>query len=140
MLPLLLEERPAACGELVPLTVEQYHRMISAGILEEGEPIELLDGMLVTKDRGPGITVHPLHSLVVTKLLLLATRLTALGCHLRSQTALTIRPRHEPEPDAAIMTSCCRTDGSSRSRRPICCPDRDPGRHRQRPLAPAASE
>jgi Uma2 family endonuclease len=103
MLPLLLEERPAARTELVPLTVEQYHRMISAGILEEGEPIELLDGMLVAKDRGPGMTVHPLHSLVVTKLLLLATRLMAFGCHLRSQTALTIRPRHEPEPDAAII-------------------------------------
>ena len=103
MLPLLLEERPAARTELVPLTVEQYHRMIAAAILEEGDPIELLDGMLVTKDRGPGTTVHPLHSAVVTKLLLLATRLTAFGCHLRSQTALTIRPRHEPEPDAAII-------------------------------------
>src|SRR5690606_33590578 len=37
---------------LVPLTVEQYHRMIDAGILDEDSGIELLDGMLVPNDRG----------------------------------------------------------------------------------------
>ncbi len=103
MLPQLLEEPAAARIELVPLTVEQYHRMLAAGILEEGEPIELLDGMLVVKDRGPGMTVNPLHSLVVSKILLLAAKLLPLGCHLRSQVAVTIPPRHEPEPDGFIV-------------------------------------
>jgi Uma2 family endonuclease len=49
------------------------------------------------------MTVHPLHGLVVSKLLLLAASLRALGCHLRSQTAITIPPRHEPEPDGFIV-------------------------------------
>lgn len=103
MLPLLLEEPAAERTELVPLTVEQYHRMIAAGILEEGEPIELLDGLLVAKDRGPGMTVHPLHSMMINKLLLLAHRFQRLGCHLRSQSPVTIVPRNEPEPDASIV-------------------------------------
>jgi hypothetical protein len=37
---------------LVPLAIEQYHRMINEGILPEDTSVELLDGMLVPKDRG----------------------------------------------------------------------------------------
>jgi hypothetical protein len=102
MLPQLLEEAPAASTELIPLTVEQYHRMIETGILAEGEPIELLDGLLVHKDRGPAMTVNPLHALVVSRLARLVAPLEALGCYLRLQGPLTIAPRHEPEPDALI--------------------------------------
>ncbi|MGI9046313.1 MAG: hypothetical protein ACR2FI_05905 [Burkholderiales bacterium] len=41
--------------QLMPLSVEQYHRMIDEGILAEDMRVELLDGMLVPKDRGdPG--------------------------------------------------------------------------------------
>jgi hypothetical protein len=36
---------------LEPISVERYHRMIAAGILPEGAPIELIDGLLVRKDR-----------------------------------------------------------------------------------------
>ena len=36
---------------LVPISVQQYDRMIEQGILAEGSPIELIDGMLVLKDR-----------------------------------------------------------------------------------------
>src|ERR1700722_4134282 len=31
------------------LTVDQYHEMIRVGILPEGDPIELLEGLLVAK-------------------------------------------------------------------------------------------
>jgi hypothetical protein len=31
------------------LTIEQYHKMISTGIIPEGEPIELIEGYLVEK-------------------------------------------------------------------------------------------
>ena len=34
---------------VLPLTVGQYHAMIRAGELESGDPIELLEGWLVTK-------------------------------------------------------------------------------------------
>jgi hypothetical protein len=71
---------------IVPLTVGQYHGMVEAGILAEGEPIELLDGLLVRISRGEGRTTTPLHSLGVSKLnLLLAAALGSFRCHVRIQ-------------------------------------------------------
>ncbi len=100
---LLLEEVEDRPAEIVPLTVEQYHRMLETGILAEGEPIELLDGLLVPKDRGEAMTINPLHSLVVSLLLELAPRLEPFGCHLKTQSPITIEPEHEPEPDGLIV-------------------------------------
>lgn len=48
----LLEQ--IAVGEappFVPITVGQYRQMIRLGILPEGAPVELIDGLLVWKDR-----------------------------------------------------------------------------------------
>lgn len=90
--------------ELVPLTVEQYHGMIEAGILAEGEPIELLDGLLVRRNRGEGMTTNPLHALVVSQLTMrIVAALAAEPCHARIQSPLTLPPRDEPEPDLAIV-------------------------------------
>lgn len=89
--------------EIAPLSVDQYHRMIAEGILEDGAPMELLDGVLVWKDRGEAMTVSPRHSLVVTLLLQMASRMEGTGAHLRIQNPVTIRPSHEPEPDAAVI-------------------------------------
>lgn len=50
---------------IVPLTVEQFHRMMETGVLREGDPIELVDGILVYKDRADsqGGTMHgPIHA------------------------------------------------------------------------------
>ncbi len=89
--------------DLVPLTVEQYHRMLEVGILDEGEPIELLDGLLVAKDRGGQMTINPLHALLVNRLMRLAAKLEVLGAHLRLQCPITLPPNQEPEPDAVIV-------------------------------------
>ena len=70
MRPAILESDAAT--KIVPLTIDQFHRMIAAAILPEGEPIELIDGLLVRKDRSAvgadPMTVGHAHSLVVTKL------------------------------------------------------------------------
>lgn len=95
-----LKEAPAG-PEVVPLTVDQYHRMLETGILAEDEPVELLDGILVRKDRGEGMTTKPLHASILSRVLTVMPALA--GCHLRVQDPITIRPRHEPEPDAAIV-------------------------------------
>ena len=90
--------------EIVPLSVGQYHGMIAAGILSEGEPIELLDGLLVHIDRGEDMTTNPQHALAVSKLnILLVTALGTHGCHVRVQNPVTLLPRDEPEPDLAIV-------------------------------------
>lgn len=99
-----LEKTVSDAAEMVPLTVEQYHRMIEAGILASGEPIELLDGFLVHKDRGPGMTVHPIHASILDRLsALFGPVLANRSAYLRAQNPITIPPKHEPEPDAAIV-------------------------------------
>jgi Uma2 family endonuclease len=98
----MLQVAVAERAELVPLDVDQYHRMLEAGILREAEPVELLDGLLVRKDRGgESMTVKPLHASTLSRLLAIVSSLS--GCHLRIQDPITVRPSHEPEPDAAIV-------------------------------------
>jgi Uma2 family endonuclease len=89
--------------DLLPLTVTQYHRMLETGILEEGAPIELLDGFLVLKDRGDAMTVNPLHALIVNRLMRISAELEERGAHLRLQCPITLPPDQEPEPDAVIV-------------------------------------
>jgi Uma2 family endonuclease len=92
---------------LYKLTVARYHKMIAAGLLPEGEPLELLEGNLVRKDRSHEgenpMTVGHQHAYVVMKLANLNPKLQRLGCHLRPQQPLTLPPFDEPEPDAAIV-------------------------------------
>jgi hypothetical protein len=98
-----VEPEAVAAAELAPLSVEQYHRMIAAGILPDGEPIELLDGLLVQKIRGEAMTVSPRHSVAVGLLIEMGRRLPGLRVHLRVQGPLTIEPRNEPEPDGLVV-------------------------------------
>jgi len=89
------------------LTLEQYHRMIETGILEEGSPIELLNGCLIRKDRSAAgedpIAVGNEHILVVMRLTNISRLLEKHGCHLRAQQPIAIEPCDEPEPDGAIV-------------------------------------
>lgn len=62
-------ERPPL---LMRFTVAQYHTMIADGILAEGQPYELLNGVIVRKDRSASgedpMTVSYAHATAVTKL------------------------------------------------------------------------
>src|SRR2546421_11459684 len=91
---------------LVGLTVEQYHLMIDRGILEEGAPIELLDGILVRKDRAKAgedpMTVGLEHIWAVENLGEELSAAKSLGCYVRIQQPITLPPDGEPEPDGAI--------------------------------------
>ncbi len=93
---------------LEPLTVQQYHAMIEQGILAEGVPIELIDGLLVRKDRrdqgGDLMTVGPRHARAVKILLrLLADLVRGQRCHVQVQQPVTLNGIQEPEPDLAIV-------------------------------------
>ena len=91
----------------MPLSIEQYHRMIELGILESGAPIELIDGFLFRKDRSATgadpMTVGPSHSWAIKRLERLCAGLDVHGCHLRTQQPITLVPDNEPEPDGAIV-------------------------------------
>lgn len=92
---------------VVPLTLDQYVQMIEGGILPQGEPIELLDGFLVRKDRAKEgedpMTVGFDHIWVVENLKKVLADVTKYGCHLRTQQPLAMPPDGAPEPDGAIV-------------------------------------
>lgn len=89
------------------LNVDQYHRMIEQGILEEGAPLELLDGRLLLKNRSAvgedPVTLGNDHMWVVDTLVALNPKLAKLGCYLRGQQAVSLPPFSEPEPDGVIV-------------------------------------
>jgi Uma2 family endonuclease len=98
--------------------VDEYHRLIEFGLLQEGAPIELIEGILVYKDRGEGgrpMTYGPRNATCVRRLAALDSRFSGHGYHLRTQLPITIEPDHEPEPDGALVRG---NDGSYRERHP----------------------
>lgn len=105
----LLEELVASrAPQLMTLTVDQFHEMIKSGIVPDGSPIELIDGLLVRKDRGTGgangMGHDPRHALIVTRLLyLLAGWAQSIGGHIRVQLPVTLTDFSEPEPDLALV-------------------------------------
>lgn len=79
------------------LSVNQYHQMLDAGIFDEDDPVELLEGLLVTK-----MPKYPPHR-ISTELIrdLLSPRLPD-GWFVDSQEPITLETS-EPEPDAMIV-------------------------------------
>ncbi|MBI4616978.1 MAG: Uma2 family endonuclease [Planctomycetes bacterium] len=81
--------------------------MLETGILQDGQPIELLDGFLVYKDRSARgedpMTIGTRHNTAIKLLSRLDGRLAPLGCHIQTQGPITIPPSHEPEPDGAVV-------------------------------------
>ena len=105
----LLEQVVAGAGpNLMPLTVEQYHRMAEAGILQDGDPVELIDGLLVWKDRRDSrrreMNHGPAHAMTVNRLFhAVNASLSGLACYAQCQLPITLPPRHEPEPDVSVI-------------------------------------
>ena len=93
---------------LAPLSIDQYHRMIDNGILEDGEPIELIEGALIYKDRrdnSGGIMTHGARHLRALKKLMAILSQWAEGksCHLQVQGPIVVSETSEPEPDCCLV-------------------------------------
>lgn len=98
----------AGFGPLVKRwNVDEYHKMIELGLLREGAPIELIDGMLVYKDRGDTggrpMVQGSRHNLAVAQLVQLNAILDRLGFHIRIPSSIEVSPNHEPEPDGVVL-------------------------------------
>ncbi len=78
-------------------TVEEYHRMIRAGILIDGEPIELLEGWMVKK-----MSHGTPHDSCMDAFEGLLPTLLPADWFMRCQRAITLTDS-EPEPDYAIV-------------------------------------
>jgi Uma2 family endonuclease len=93
-----------------PFSVAEYHRMIDAGILDEDERVELLEGVIVA--------VSPQkrrHAYVIQQLMRILARLPQDRYGILAQLPLTLGERSEPEPDLAVVTA---EAGSSRTEHP----------------------
>jgi Uma2 family endonuclease len=106
-LPLLEQVVAGRTPSLVTLTVEQYHQMIARGILREGDPSELIDGLLVLKDRsdrgGNPMSQGPRHALTLKRLQRQLRPVEDLECHLHVQLPVTLSAVREPEPDLSVV-------------------------------------
>jgi Uma2 family endonuclease len=90
------------------LTVDQYERMIAAGVFADAAPIELVDGFLIRKDRAETgkdiMSVGNRHRSTVQLLeRWLHQILSNLRFFLSVQQPIRLPPWDEPEPDLAII-------------------------------------
>jgi len=85
---------------LVPVhrfTVDEYHRMIAAGILDENDRVELLEGWIVSK-----MAHNPPHDSMIDLAYAEVETCLPAGWYLRVQSAITTDDS-EPEPDLAAV-------------------------------------
>lgn len=90
------------------INVDEYMQMTQTGALVEGSPIELLDGVLVWKDRrdreGSIMVVGIRHTNTLERLYRLLDRATeGHGCFARSQQPIRLSNLSMPEPDVMIV-------------------------------------
>jgi Uma2 family endonuclease len=79
------------------LTVEQYHEMIQSGILTEDDPVEFLEGWLVTK-----MPKNRSHSLATRSTRKALERIVPSGWYVESQEPISTADS-EPEPDIIVV-------------------------------------
>jgi len=92
------------------IRVDEYHRMIEAGILGENERVQLIDGVLVAMT-----PQGRLHAFVIQELNRLLVRALADEYKVLTQLPLTLGGDSEPEPDLAVVRA---EDARSRTRHP----------------------
>src|SRR5262245_65683923 len=94
-------------------TRRDYGRMISAGILHEDEPIELIEGRLVVAE--PQNTPH------ARAIELAAETLRAAfgpGWRILVQLPIAVDPDSEPEPDVSVVAGSARDHAADHPSRP----------------------
>lgn len=93
----LVVEAEVPTESIYRLTVEQYHQMIQAGILVDGDPIELLEGLLVQK-----MTKNPPHVVATGLASDALSPMVGDGWHVHVQDPVTTLDS-EPEPDIGVV-------------------------------------
>ncbi len=79
-------------------TRKEYGRLIEAGILDEDDPIELVDGELVVRE--PQYTPHATATQLVSDVL---RGVFGRGWHVRVQLPVALDDDSEPEPDVTVV-------------------------------------
>lgn len=106
--PLLNEVVAGRAPEPLLFTTDQYHRLTETGVILEGSPVELIEGVIVWKDRrdakGSLMNHGPQHSGTVSQLsVVLNAELAGIDVHTRCQLPVILTANSEPEPDLAVV-------------------------------------
>ncbi len=80
------------------LTCDDYHAMVTAGILSEEDKLELINGELIYMS-----PIGPKHRSVVGRIDALLQRLLQEKAIVFTQSPITLAPFSEPEPDLVIV-------------------------------------
>jgi Uma2 family endonuclease len=91
------EDDGITLNSIYRLSVGQYHAMARRGILVDGEPVELLEGLLVQK-----MTKHRPHSLTTLRARRALERVASTWGYVDSQEPVTTSTS-EPEPDVLLV-------------------------------------
>ncbi len=79
-------------------TVEEYHRMVQAGILTEDDRVELIEGEIVTMT-----PIGSKHAACVNRLTRLLSDQVGRRAILSVQNPINLGERSEPQPDLALL-------------------------------------
>lgn len=83
--------------QIRPLTIDEYHRMIEAGIIHEGERVELLAGQIFNM-----AAKGTRHTVATRNLFKQLLNLIGDRADVQSQDPITLPNNTEPEPDLVI--------------------------------------
>lgn len=92
------------------ISVDEYHRIIEAGILGEDERVQLVGGVLVAMT-----PQGSRHAFVIQELTRLLVRAAGEDLRVRTQLPLVLGDDSEPEPDLAVVRA---SDAASSARHP----------------------
>ena len=93
-------------SEPLPLrrwTRPEYDRLIEYGVFSTGEPVELLDGLLVVREPQGGR-----HAMAVRMVEEALRRVFPAGRDVRTQLPIALDPDSEPEPDVSVVAGSFR--------------------------------
>ena len=94
-------------------TRQEYARLIDHGFLDEDDPIELIDGLLLVKE--PQASPHRTAVLLVAKAL---GRAFGDGWFVQTQSPIILGDRSEPEPDVCVVRGSPRDYVATHPRHP----------------------
>jgi Uma2 family endonuclease len=79
-------------------TIDQYHQMITSGVLTEGDRVELIDGEILEM-----VAIGSKHGAQVKRLNRLLSGLLESSVLVSVQDPVELGPRSEPQPDVALL-------------------------------------
>ena len=81
-------------------TADEYQRMVRAGILREGDPVELIDGQVVVMH-----AINPRHNACVAHATRALVRAAADDAIVLPEGSVRLNLYYEPQPDLALLRS-----------------------------------